>query len=664
MKTTIGGDRLGSGNKQEVSLKTYNRSTHDLSYTWRSSMASGVLVPFLKRLALPGDSFDIDLSCEVLTLPTVGPLFGSFKVQLDIFQVPIRLYNAKLHMNKLGIGMEMEKVLFPVFKLSADKDGLTPYEQAEDNRQVNPSSLIKYLGVSGIGINDQANTTYSRWFNAVALLGFWDIFKNYYANKQEENAWLIHTSDSTARNTVRGASVDAAGNGTFENVYNTNVPVDETALTVLLIQFDPGSEQTNTNTITVQRGAGAESVNSMFATKDYDEETGVLTCSGLNIVNPGTTQWNVLPQTAKIIATAEIKPKLQSFPLENIDTMRLNILQHTPIDNRFEIDENSIAPYGFYHQKVTGIQPQDRYSVTYPMESLPLKTYQSDLFNNWISTDWIDGPNGVNEVTKVDTTGNSFTIDALNLAQKVYVMLNRIAISGGTYDDWLDAVYTHERTKSVENPMYMGSLIKELAFQEVVSTADTKVSDDRQPMGTLAGRGRLTAKDKGGRIKFAIHEPSYAIGIVSLTPRIDYHQGNDFDMSLTNMNDLHKPALDAIGYQDLVTDQMAWQDTKVADNGNLTYRSAGKQPAWINYMTEIDRVYGNFADVNKEMFMVLARRYEVGPNGIEDLTTYVDPTKFNFIFAQTELSAQNFWVQIGVKFTARRKMSAKVIPNL
>lgn len=81
MKTTIGGDRLGSGNKQEVSMRNYNRSTHDLSYTWRSSMAPGTLVPFMVKLALPGDSWDIKLNMEGLTLPSLGPLFGSYKVQ-------------------------------------------------------------------------------------------------------------------------------------------------------------------------------------------------------------------------------------------------------------------------------------------------------------------------------------------------------------------------------------------------------------------------------------------------------------------------------------------------------------------------------------------------------------------------------------------------------
>ena len=66
------------------------------------------------------------------------------------------------------------------------------------------------------------------------------------------------------------------------------------------------------------------------------------------------------------------------------------------------------------------------------------------------------------------------------------------------------------------------------------------------------------------------------------------------------------------------------------------------------------------------MFMTLARRYEMNYETltIKDLTTYIDPTKFNYAFAQTDIEAMNFWVQIGCDITARRKMSAKLMPNL
>ena len=47
------------------------------------------------------------------------------------------------------------------------------------------------------------------------------------------------------------------------------------------------------------------------------------------------------------------------------------------------------------------------------------------------------------------------------------------------------------------------------------------------------------------------------------------------------MDDFHKPELDGIGFQDLITDQMAWWDTVADVQGTLEYRSAGKLPAWI-----------------------------------------------------------------------------------
>jgi len=401
----------------------------------------------------------------------------------------------------------------------------------------------------------------------------------------------------------------------------------------------------------------------------------VIECSGyLGIL--GSTDWeNVTPsdEVGNTISQGLGEPQLTEFDLENIDGMRMDILEDVRSATAFIVDRtNSPEPYNLGLKVGASTDTAVKLAT---QEGLGIKTYQSDLFNNWISTEWIDGTGGVAEVTAVDTTGDEFTIDALNLANKVYNMLNRIAISGGSYDDWLDAVYTHERSKSCESPVYHGSLIKELAFEEVVSNADTNVTGEsgaEQPLGTLAGRGRLTGKDKGGRVRIKVSEPSYIMGIVSITPRIDYSQGNKWDVNLKSMNDLHKPALDEIGFEDLITDQMAWFDTVVDAGGNVTYSTAGKQPAWINYMTNVNQCRGNFANVvgndtgaPGEMFMTLNRRYDQeSGGGIEDLTTYVDPSKYNNIFAQTNLDSQNFWVQISNKITARRKMSAKVIPNL
>jgi len=60
---TIGGDRLGSGKKMKAYLNNYERSNHNLNKQVNTSMSAGTLVPFMKTLALPGDTLDLDLFC-------------------------------------------------------------------------------------------------------------------------------------------------------------------------------------------------------------------------------------------------------------------------------------------------------------------------------------------------------------------------------------------------------------------------------------------------------------------------------------------------------------------------------------------------------------------------------------------------------------------------
>ena len=144
----IGGNRLGSGEKRKQYMHGYERSNHNLSYNWKSTMAPGVLVPFMGELMLPGDTFDIKLSADVLTHPTVGPLFGSFKLQLDVCQVPIRLYQAQLHNNKLGIGMDMSKIKLPQVYFQNMKTPNPDLSIPISIQQINPGSLFGYLGIS------------------------------------------------------------------------------------------------------------------------------------------------------------------------------------------------------------------------------------------------------------------------------------------------------------------------------------------------------------------------------------------------------------------------------------------------------------------------------------------------------------------------------------
>ena len=97
----------------------------------------------------------------------------------------------------------------------------------------------------------------------------------------------------------------------------------------------------------------------------------------------------------------------------------------------------------------------------------------------------------------------------------------------------------------------------------------------------------------------------------------------------------------------------------------MKHLAANKTVAWIDYMTNYNRTFGDFAAGGTLDFMVLNRRYEVNSNEkIEDLTTYIDPQKYIEIFADTAIDSQNFWVQTVVQATRRGNYSAKQIPFL
>ena len=137
---TLGKNTLGDNNKMKVAMRDYDMSTHDISTVFRSSVGVGMLVPFCKILCQKGDIIDINLINKTLSQPTLGPLFGSFKLQHFMFFGGFRLYNSWLHTNRTGIGMKMSDIKLPMMK--ANTVGST----TDAKTNISTSALYKYLG--------------------------------------------------------------------------------------------------------------------------------------------------------------------------------------------------------------------------------------------------------------------------------------------------------------------------------------------------------------------------------------------------------------------------------------------------------------------------------------------------------------------------------------
>lgn len=651
LKKNIGKNTIGDNKKMEVDLRTYNMSTHDLSTIFRNTQSPGTLVPNLCLLAQKGDTLDIDIESHVLTHPTVGPLFGSFKHENHLFTVPIRLYNSWLHNNRTKVGLDMSQIKLPQLRATltiADN----PYQNRNNHpwTQINPSCLLAYLGIRGYGMvtgNTGQNVNIN--INAVPLIGYYDIFKNYYANTQEEKFWTIGAIPKITKVTV------TTGTDTFvsDNPDKMQIPIINNKST---LQFQPAEIFQNDDLELTFFSSASET----FLTFK-PEEIGEFDADG------GDLAINKLPSNQDLYIlrsmTSKERVTIISNKLEQLDELRDEILL-TKGNTAYIVNNSNDVPLlkSFTQRMTTGLL-----NTTSSQFGLALKTYNSDLLQNWINTEWIEGVKGINEISAVDVTDGKLTMDALNLAQKVYNILNRIAVSGGTYRDWLETVFTGGNyMERCETPVFEGGMSQEIVFQEVISNS----ASGEEPLGTLAGRGVSTERQKGGHVKIKVTEPCYIIGIGSITPRIDYSQGNEFYAYHQTVDDIHKPALDGIGYQDSVNWQRAFWDRQYNATGQIQQPAVGKTVAWINYMTNINRTFGNFADNNSEAFMVMNRNYEYrsgtafGVTAINDLTTYIDPVKFNYIFADTNLDAMNFWVQTKFDIKCRRLISAKQIPNL
>lgn len=709
-KTTLGGDRLGSGKKQDVYMHGWGKSNNNLSRAWRSTMAVGTLVPCYKEVLGAHDKIEIDIDSVVKTVPTNAPLYGSFKMQVDFFRIPMRLYTGTWKMNPLGAGHQTENVLFPKFKIT----------KKVNNHQTNDTynnSLLRYLGTKNIGCTKETSTLtqVSRLADAMSIMGYLDICFNYYINKQEKYAYMITPAGVTYDDNywaddwaityskmLRGGE-NVTGQGItqvyFKNrkiavqkgFYVTGKAAGNWQTTKLQIRVKGGIDLTKVTTAEVvantyiyyqcQGKHHKATLQTILANNNAYLGASVAVAD-----NDFTYAWNIWSKGEPVFVT-DVRFWALHYDLNEECGIRPVELSEWNKIKAACADKNEVGEYFEFLPEKWNIAKFIQGNVSseggtfqtdsertradeYPMAGLMLKGYQSDIFNSWLSQENSKALQQ-SEARIVDVSNGSINLDALNMAKRVYNLLNRIAVTGGTIDDYFSAAFGREENSCCVIPVYEGGFSTQITFDEVVASAATATETDNTPLGALAGRGvQIAQANKGGHVTIeAGKEPCLVMAIASFTPYIDYSQGNWWAAyELNSVRDLHVPSLDGIGFQDLLEERMVGE-CAYYDEVDKVWKSdaVAKSPAWINYQTAVNEVFGEFADQDKRGFMVLQRDYSVyynNGNHIGDFTTAIDPAKFNYAFNYTSRDSQNFWVQIGFKCVKRMVGSKKVIPNL
>lgn len=686
----------------DAAIGQRKKTKRDLSRKIELPAAPGVCYPYIIDAPTNTDEYEIDVETLVQTIPTVGPLHGNFEMNIDFFRIKARHYNPILHNVPVNIARRMDKVLLPQAKVTVANP--SAYIGKPNQQQVASDSVIKYLGTSGFG---QAQTTalneVQRLYNVVPLLGYYEIIKNYYANKQEGVGYIIDPTPVTKTPSIKKIE-HIRTNGEIGGWLNPEISVNTRPGATLMIAegesirvFGNGlnprciiMKDANTdNELTLEDlswgsitvAPDATSMDFLGLKTNGGQLIECWTDDGGTGTGAGPTIWYKTDTTLTVVAD-EVRT-INQFELDNVDLMRKEIMGWDGITT-LDILSGTNAGRELPYQAALGPKNKTTYLITgatttaavagcaYPMAGLCLKTYKGDRFNSWINKDNIEysqtaGNLSVESLSAIDviTATEQIKFSDVIAAKATYDLVNRIVMGGDSLNDWHRAHYGTEGGSETEIPTYCGGVKTHIMFQDITSTAAT----EQEPHGSLAGKGYDTGTKKK-KIKIEAKEQEFLMAIISITPKIAYGQGNRFFTRWETPTDWHSPRWDNLEWQDLLTDEMHAADTRVDADNQPIYNAVGKQAAWIEQTTAYDEVFGDFCPEENLNFMVLTRNYEMTPTNdlsefvLNDTTTYIDPRKHNYAFANTELTAQNFWVQIRFNIEAKKQIAPRLMPML
>lgn len=180
-----------------LSRRKNKKSNVNLSHVSPTTLAPGNLIPISFTRILAGDDLRFKPSAFVQAMPMNAPLVNGFKLCLEYFFVPDRLYNWDLLIDNTGVTDDPDNVKFPRISAPADySTGSVTFSPTDSSGStaaalakniVAPGSLADYCGFP-VGMLPTykvvADTDDRNQFSALKMLGVLDIYYHYYVNQQ------------------------------------------------------------------------------------------------------------------------------------------------------------------------------------------------------------------------------------------------------------------------------------------------------------------------------------------------------------------------------------------------------------------------------------------------------------------------------------------------
>lgn len=298
---------------------------------------------------------------------------------------------------------------------------------------------------------------------------------------------------------------------------------------------------------------------------------------------------------------------------------------------------------------------------------LPLRTYMRDLYNNRVGDMFQTAPAGLSTTESfVNVDSNKFSINSLRQANSIQKFLDRSAIGGTRYSEFLRSMFCVDAPRDFDFPSLIASHSTYLNF-DPITCADSSGYTKQQGQG----QGFISAKN--GKIHF--DEYGYLFCVCSIIPCVSYSGGISHELTETKMTDCYMPVFDNLGLQDTPMKNFIISNTETSSD-NV---SIGKLPAWSRYKTNLNRTYGFFADSNDSLHSWVNTRFLFGKsntaysegdwsqidiieNDLESNSTYVLPDVWDASFIEAG-GTNHFYISSRFDVFSNRQMS-KSLPSL
>lgn len=508
--------------------------------------------------------------------------------------------------------------------------------------------------------------------NACPTLGYYDIFRTFYANTQEELFFMNSYSISEEYITRNMGTGTLPGSISIQNFYSE-------IISKLSIANDP-------------------EIQAPFAYWPANE------------VKPFTT-WSARKLSAlddfisSVVSASASNNAGDVTSLQGLDThwnaaFLYNSTRTDEISKRKYWDAVPIAPWG-----VLPIDPLvSDYFINgtetfghFAEHGLVARTYSPDQNNVWLNQDTYGQ---MLQSSSMNVENGQLTVQQIRTASKLLQYDERGLVAGGRYSDWVYAEFGVKPLKDLCVPLFIGRSKSRIVFDDLYATnapeGGAPAAGQQTTLGQLGGKG-FGSIESSRPIRFSSDEHGYIIGLLSIVPEVSYSSGYKDLYDKTELGDLYAPVLARIGFQPrMLTNAISGRfnyyapaptndySVAVMQNdytygkplvGNFSSKglALGYQPAWTEYMTALDRANGSFVRGGELDYWVLTRDYSLSAPGIAtffDLTTpltttYVLPWQYQYPFAdQGVFSTNNFYVQMSFDAMVRRQLSKTVMPTL